>query len=191
MADQLDDRFLNRIDYRVPTVMADLLKSVVRKNWKGDLLDAGCGTGILGPLLAPFAKSLTGVDLAARMLDRARDRNIYDELTHTDLVEYLTAHPHAFDAIFAAEVLIYKGTLAHVMRAVHAALKTGGLFVFDVESMEGGTYLLNPTGRFMHSKTYISDVIGDYFTIEASTELNLRREAGHAIKGIIFVLKRK
>ena len=41
-----------------------------------DVLDAGCGTGLCGPLVAPYKRRLVGVDLSERMLDRARDRNV-------------------------------------------------------------------------------------------------------------------
>ena len=46
-----------------------------------DVLDAGCGTGLCGPLVAPYARRLVGVDLSARMLDAGRRRDsVYDEL---------------------------------------------------------------------------------------------------------------
>ena len=36
-----------------------------------DVLDAGCGTGLCGPLLAPYARRLAGVDLSGGMLAQA------------------------------------------------------------------------------------------------------------------------
>jgi predicted TPR repeat methyltransferase len=48
-------------------------------------LDAGCGTGLCGPLLRPYASELTGVDLSAGMLDRARPRQVYDHLEKGEL----------------------------------------------------------------------------------------------------------
>ena len=35
-----------------------------------DVLDAGCGTGLCGPLVAPYARRLVGVDLSEAMLAR-------------------------------------------------------------------------------------------------------------------------
>ena len=54
-----------------------------------DVLDAGCGTGLCGPLIAPYARRLVGVDLSERMLDQARARNVYDELVRRELTAYL------------------------------------------------------------------------------------------------------
>ena len=44
------------------------------------ILDAGCGTGLCGPLVAPHAQRLTGVDLSAGMLAQASEKGVYDEL---------------------------------------------------------------------------------------------------------------
>ena len=38
------------------------------------MLDAGCGTGLCGPLIAPHARRLVGVDLSGQMLAHARER---------------------------------------------------------------------------------------------------------------------
>ena len=45
-----------------------------------DVLDAGCGTGLCGPLVAPYARRLAGVDLSEGMLAHAKEKNVYDEL---------------------------------------------------------------------------------------------------------------
>ena len=53
------------------------------------MLDAGCGTGLCGPLIAPYARRLVGVDLSERMLAQARARDVYDELVKGELTAYL------------------------------------------------------------------------------------------------------
>ena len=45
-----------------------------------DVLDAGCGTGLCGPLLAPYARRLIGVDLSEGMLALAKEKHVYDAL---------------------------------------------------------------------------------------------------------------
>ena len=45
-----------------------------------DVLDAGCGTGLCGVLVAPFARRLTGVDLSEGMLAHAKDKILEAEL---------------------------------------------------------------------------------------------------------------
>ena len=71
------------------------------------MLDAGCGTGLCGPLVAPYARRLTGVDLSAGMLAQAKEKNVYDELFKVELTEYLRDHTEAFDLIVSADTLVY------------------------------------------------------------------------------------
>ena len=43
-------------------------------------LDLGCGTGLSDVAVAPLARRLVGVDLSSKMLDKARERNLYYRL---------------------------------------------------------------------------------------------------------------
>ena len=45
---------------------------------KLDILDIGCGTGLVGALVRPLAGRLDGVDISPAMLEKARDKEIYD-----------------------------------------------------------------------------------------------------------------
>ncbi len=76
------------------------------------VLDAGCGTGLCGPLLRPYASRLVGVDLSGGMLDHARRKEIYTDLVQSELTEFLAAQQRAFDVIVAADTLVYFGDLA-------------------------------------------------------------------------------
>jgi predicted TPR repeat methyltransferase len=60
-----------------------------------DVLDAGCGTGLCGAIVAPYARRLVGVDLSEGMLVHATSKNVYDSLIKAELTEYLrgTAKP--------------------------------------------------------------------------------------------------
>jgi predicted TPR repeat methyltransferase len=91
------------------------------------ILDAGCGTGMCGAFLRPFAARLIGVDLSQPMLDHARVKGVYDDLAVGDLFHTLAAHPAAFDAIIAAAVLIHIGDTAAFLHAAAAALRPGGI----------------------------------------------------------------
>ena len=75
------------------------------------VLDAGCGTGLCGPLLKPYAEILVGVDLSPKMLAKALGRQVYEELIETELVAYLGQRTASFDLIVSADTLIYFGEL--------------------------------------------------------------------------------
>ena len=67
------DAKLAQLLYRAPELVARMLAdSGVEATKSLDVLDAGCGTGLCGPLIAPYARRLVGVDLSAGMLTAGR-----------------------------------------------------------------------------------------------------------------------
>ena len=64
------DESLTRLQYRAPQLIAERLTRSVTPSGNLEVLDAGCGTGLCGPLLKPFAARLVGVDLSAGLLSQ-------------------------------------------------------------------------------------------------------------------------
>lgn len=148
--------------YRAPQLVAKALTD--RMSAPGDVLDAGCGTGLVGPLVRPVARTLVGVDLSPAMVGRARETGIYDELVVGDLIEHLRARPGAYDAIASAATLIHFGDLEPVLAAAVQALRHAGLFAFTVfpndADPEGyGVNALDAAGGgvFFHGRAYVAD----------------------------------
>jgi predicted TPR repeat methyltransferase len=121
------------------------------------ILDAGCGTGLVGQLLKPRARRLDGVDLSAAMLARAEASGAYDRLDRGDLVGYLAAHPSAYDLVVSAATLIHFGDLLPVFAAAATALGAGGLFVFTVFPHDGEGIGATIFQCFAHSPAYIAE----------------------------------
>ena len=72
---------LERLKYRAPALVAAMLADLdLEASKRLHVLDAGCGTGLCGPLLAPYARRLVGVDLSPGMLALAKEKNVYDAL---------------------------------------------------------------------------------------------------------------
>jgi predicted TPR repeat methyltransferase len=121
---------LEQLSYRAPALVAAMLEnSGLQPSKRLDVLDAGCGTGLCGPLVAPYARRLVGVDLSAGMLAHAKEKNVYDALMKTDLTEYLRDNSEAFDLIVSADTLVYFGDLESVLAAAARGLRPNGLFV--------------------------------------------------------------
>ena len=131
---------------------------------KLDILDAGCGTGLVGLLLRKQAKTLDGIDLSPAMLEKAGEKNIYDHLYTGDLVEFMEKSPAAYDAITCAATLIHFGDLAPVFGAVKKALRKDGLFIatlFPNDADENSVSVASATGLaqggcYAHGRHYIS-----------------------------------
>ena len=84
-ADHFDHHLQDVLRYRTP----ELLVAALRKFGVGDAcdtIDLGCGTGLCGPLLKSLSRSLVGVDLSPKMLDKARQREVYDQMACGDIV---------------------------------------------------------------------------------------------------------
>lgn len=190
-ADTFDEK-LAGLEYQAPErVAAALAKLYPEPRADLDTLDAGCGTGLCEPYLASYSRCLTGVDLSAGMLDKARRRGGYHALIEAELTAYLEGHPGCFDLIVSADTLVYFGDLAAVSRAAHAALRPHGHLVFTVEQADVGTYRLNPHGRYSHCEAYVRQVLEDAGLSIIAIELTtLRKENEVPVAGLLVSASR-
>jgi predicted TPR repeat methyltransferase len=182
------DSKLAKLLYRAPELVVEMLaRSGIPAAGDLDVIDLGCGTGLCGPLLAPYARRLVGVDLSGRMLDQARARDVYDELVHGELTEYLAGRVDAYDVIVSADTLVYFGPLEDVVAAAAKALRPGGRLVFTVEHQPEDGYALSANGRYRHSRPYVEQTLtaaGLHSSVEAA---ELRLEAGDPVPGLVVL----
>jgi predicted TPR repeat methyltransferase len=156
-----------------------------------DTLDAGCGTGLCGPLLRPLSRALTGVDLSPKMLEPAARKAIYDTLVCEELTAFLLRSPQCFDLVVAADLMIYFGDLTPLFAAAATALRSAGLFAFSTELWTGEGYRLLPSGRFAHAPHYIKLVAPRDFEEVFQAETTIRLEAAERLPGNIFIFRKR
>jgi predicted TPR repeat methyltransferase len=176
--------------YRAPALVAEMLAdSEPSASECLEVLDAGCGTGLCGPLVAPYARRLVGVDLSARMLAHARERNVYDELVQAELTAYVGEFTEAFDVIVSADTLVYFGSLDGVVAAAATALRPGGRLIFTVEELlvagSQAAYSISANGRYRHTTRYLHRVLADANLRPAIVQAELRLEAGDPVPGLV------
>lgn len=187
-ADSFDSRLLHDLEYRAPEIVGAAIRARVEPEGTLNVLDAGCGTGLCGPHLRPFARTLVGIDLSARMLEKAANRKVYDELAQVEITEFLSGNPGRFDLIASADTLVYFGALEEVMGAAHDSLRQGGLLVFTVEANDGCErgFRIEPHGRYSHDADYLRRVLADAGFISVDLEPVVpRREAGEDVRGFV------
>jgi predicted TPR repeat methyltransferase len=163
-----------------------------------NVLDAGCGTGALGPLIRPRCQHLVGVDLSPRMLDKAKGRQVYDELVEADLESFLSKSVNAerFDVVVCADTLVYFGDLSRLFEAVVHALVPGGLFVFTVELLDDRSdaagHALVRQGRYQHTQVYLRAELesAGAAVLDARRVTSLRRENQQDIPGLVVSARR-
>jgi predicted TPR repeat methyltransferase len=180
---------LAKLSYRAPSLVSAMLDDSGIEAAKGlDVLDAGCGTGLCGPLIARYARRLTGIDLSSGMLAQAKEKRIYDELLQVELTAYLRDHPGAFDIIVSADTLVYFGALEEVTAAAAAALRPGGVFVFTLErAVADGVseFRLELHGRYTHADAYVERLLAEAGLLPEIAHAELRMESAVPVAGLV------
>ena len=169
-ASKFDHLLRDVLQYRAPEVLSGHLTPLLASKANGalNILDLGCGTGLCGPLLRPWAHRLTGVDLSAAMLAKAEAAGGYDALEASELTAFLDQSNQSgatFDLLFATDTLIYFGRLDTLLTQAFAALNPGGWLAFTVERMADESaaaprdWMLDITGRYKHGAQYVHQVL--------------------------------
>jgi 2-polyprenyl-6-hydroxyphenyl methylase/3-demethylubiquinone-9 3-methyltransferase len=129
-----------------------------------EVLDVGCGGGILSESMAKRGARVVGIDLATRALRVAR---LHALETQTEGVEYreisaedlAAERPESFDAVTCMEMLEHVPDPASVVRACADLVRPGGTVFFSTINRNaksfalaivGAEYLLNMLPRGTH-----------------------------------------
>ncbi|MFW1676874.1 methyltransferase domain-containing protein [Pontibacter sp. JAM-7] len=190
-ADEFEKRLVQTLGYNAPTLATTLLRTFNILPAQ-QVLDLGCGTGLMGQALAEATtgQQLIGVDLSQSMLDLAANKQCYAQLIHSDVLNWQNSQQ--FSLICAMDLLIYLGELTTLLDKVTAWLTPGGHFVCTLELCSFDTPQLQPSGRFRHSIGYISKQASIRGLIMRHQEtLTLRREGNSTVEGAILLLQKE
>jgi predicted TPR repeat methyltransferase len=181
---------LATLSYRAPALVRAMLEDHgIEPLRRLDVLDAGCGTGLCGALIAPFARRLVGVDLSEGMLAHAKEKNVYHTLMKAELTAHLRDNSETFDLIVSADTLVYFGDLKGVLVAFEGALRPKGLLVFTLEHAAAGTadagFRLELHGRYSHTRTYVEQLLAISGLQSKIIQAELRMEAGAPVQGLV------
>jgi predicted TPR repeat methyltransferase len=164
------------------------------------VLDAGCGSGVIGALIGRRVARMDGVDLSAGLIERARAAGFYRNLDQDDLVHFMATHPNAYDVVTSSAVLVHFGDLEPAFAAVAETLRDAGLFIFTlfdneddenavaVGSMERG---YAQTGCYVHGRAYVARAaLAHRFSVESLERRIFDHYEGKPRPGLIAVLRR-
>ncbi|WP_306392236.1 tetratricopeptide repeat protein [Telluria beijingensis] len=188
------DDVLASLDYRAPQLCGALVAEAAdAPRGALEVLDAGCGTGLCAPILAPYAHALDGVDLSPKMLEKAAARGGYRRLEAAELTAWLADHPDSYDLVVSADTLCYFGALEDVVAAAAGAVRPGGHLVFTLEecSDDALPYRLNPHGRYSHGESYARACLAAAgLDVTALQRHVLRTELGAPVAGLAIAARR-
>lgn len=115
-----------------------------------NVLDYGCGTGLVTLHLRPHVARITGADTSRGMLDvlagKVRDLGLDGVETH--LLDSATPWPGRFHAVVSSMTLHHVEHLEPLFQAFHDHLEPGGYVALADLDTEDGTFHENPAGVF-------------------------------------------
>jgi len=147
-AAKFDLSLVDNLEYKIPTIITQIILKNNNDSSLGSVLDLGCGTGLFGIEIKKYCEYLESIDLSEKMLDKAKEKNVYDKLIKKDIVAYLSNESLNFDYFISTDVFIYIGDLSEVFRLIKSRNKTGGKLAFSTENYDGDGFFLEQSGRY-------------------------------------------
>ena len=104
-------------------------------NLKGlNILDVGCGGGLLSEEFAKSGAEVTGIDISENALKIAITHALENDLTidyKSGYAENIPANDNTFDVVICADCLEHVNNLEKVISEVSRVLKDSGIFCYD------------------------------------------------------------
>ena len=131
-ADRYDRELLEDWGYTSPQRAVQLLLEAMGTPELA-VLDAGCGTGLVGVLLKEAElSSLTGIDYSPGMLAEAEKKGVYDALHTMDMNLPLTLPSDSFDAVTCIGTFTSTHVKPEAVKELARVTRSGGVLVFTV-----------------------------------------------------------
>ena len=83
-----ENSLINKLEYKIPNKITEILIAKHRNVQLGSVLDLGCGTGLMGNKIKKYCSNLEGIDLSKQMLKIARVDNKQCK-PYRDIIEYM------------------------------------------------------------------------------------------------------
>lgn len=188
-AGYFDNHLTEILHYQTPQLLRELANKFLSANIK--ILDLGCGTGLSGAAFHDLANKLVGIDLSPRMLAKAKEKNIYNDLVEGNILDALQKQTTNYNLVISIDTLVYFGDLTLIFENVKKALAEKGIFAFSVESGKDKDYVLSMTGRYIHNPVYIEEIAKQFdFKVLATQSITGREQDGKPVAGCLFVLQK-
>jgi len=144
------------------------LKRILPKDKNAAILDVACGGGnLLYYFKSKGFTNIKGVDLSPEQVSLARQ--VSEDVTLQDAIEYLREHPSEFDLIAGLDIIEHfpKDEVLNFLEAIKVSLRTSGMVVLQTPNLSG----------FMGSSVRFGDFTHEIGLTPVSLE-NLLRIAG-------------
>lgn len=178
--------------------MASSIKETIRSRLfkKHKILDLGCGTGLCCEYLKKYFpnEEYYGVDISEKMLEKAKEKGIYQELSNENIFEFLERNENQYHLVLAGDVLTYIGDLKNLFHLLIKAVEVNGYFCCSISKniYNKQEYFLTPSGRFVHTVSYVLRQLKHCgFEVIQTKECVLRNEGAKQIEGVVILVRKE
>jgi len=129
-------------------LLDELESGFVRRFAEGkDVLEVGCGTGLVLERIARFARSAKGIDLSPKMLEQARARRLDVQLGDATALPFADA---SFDVVCSFKVIAHVRDVDVALGEMARVVRPGGYVLaefYNPHSLRGLVKRLAPPGK--------------------------------------------
>lgn len=127
-----DTDAVENLGYVAHILTADAIDRVLKQK-DAAILDAGCGTGLVGQeLLKRGYYNLHALDYSREMLEESRRKDIYQRLSHADMNQPLDIQTDRYDAVVCCGSFSYGHINAGAFDELVRITRPGGIVCFTV-----------------------------------------------------------
>ena len=193
LAEIYDQHTVRGLRYQLPKIVADRI--LARFPEKAlNVLDLGCGTGLLGVCLGRLDGYLIGVDISKKMIEQAIRHGVYDRFHTVNLLDALRETPgDIYEVMAALDVFIYAGDLREAIPDAFRILKPAGDLYFSCEAApeDGPDLVLQGSGRYAHKRSHVQQLCRDAgFQPVDIEDMVLRMEGGQPVHGFLVTARK-
>jgi predicted TPR repeat methyltransferase len=193
MAGVFDQHLVGSLGYKLPKQVADwiLQKYPTREL---NVLDLGCGTGLLGACLGQLRGYIVGVDLSSKMIEQAARHGVYYKIHQVGIADAVANTPeNHFEVVTALDVFTYLGDLSQIIPNAHRVAKPNGYVIFSCErALETeADWLLRPTKRYAQKQSHIEHLCRNAGFVDVTVQdTTIRFEGTEPINGFLVVARK-
>ncbi len=142
--DEFSKWYENERHHGYHALIDDLEFDLLAPYLKGkDVLEIGCGTGLILERAADLAKTATGIDISEGMLRYAVDRGLDGVLAD---VTHLPFADESFDVVYSFKVLAHVKDIDLALKEMLRVTRPGGTLVLEFYNRMSGRYLAKRIG---------------------------------------------
>jgi predicted TPR repeat methyltransferase len=186
----LYEKYAEASGYVLPKLTAEWIRNRY-PDLKLNLLDLGCGTGLVAAKLGRVNGAIVGVDLSMQMVEQAVRHNVYDKIHTVNVLDALKATPSSlYNVLTACELFPYLGDLTSAVSDAFRLIVPGGHFIFSCEESpdSGADLALNIGLRYRHKLSHVKSLcLAAGFVIEEIKPLTLLAENGQSAAGFAVI----